>query len=97
MDDKKIKKLASDIMLLPNKEVITLTKKMLNEINEELKELENFNLDNVLPIAQINEKPIDLSLIRDDIVDDSFRLSKEAILKNSSHSNNDYVIVKKVV
>ncbi|AZG68674.1 glutamyl-tRNA amidotransferase [Mycoplasma struthionis] len=97
MNDEYLKNLAKNLLFEPNEEVIALAKKLLKSIEIGLDELHEFNLDDIKPLARINEKALSFDELREDEIDKSFYLSKETILKNAANNNEDFVIMKRVV
>lgn len=97
MKDIELKKLAKNLLLDPNPEVLELAKNMLISIDGKLDELENFNLDGYKAQSHINEKPLEFSNLRDDEVDTSFNIKKQDLLNNAKNHNDDYVIMRKVI
>ncbi|PZW00605.1 glutamyl-tRNA amidotransferase [Metamycoplasma auris] len=97
MKIEKIKKLANDLLLEPNDEVIELTKKLLASIDESLHELEWMDLEGIKPLSHINEKEIAFEDLREDVVDSTKKIEKKDLLANAANSNDDLVIMKRVV
>ncbi|ENY53736.1 glutamyl-tRNA(Gln) amidotransferase subunit C [Metamycoplasma alkalescens] len=97
MKEAKIKELANNLLLEPSEEIIKLTQDLLATIDKELLELESINLDDIKPISHLDEIGIEFDDLREDIVDERKKISKEDILKNAAKSNDQFVIMKRVV
>ncbi len=97
MEKEEIKKLANDPLFEPSEEVIKLTNNLLNSIEKGLKDLEEFDLQDIKPMSHINESPICFEQLRSDEPDKSFYLNKQDLLNNASEHDENYVIMKKVI
>ena len=101
MDEKKVKELAKKIYLNPSKEVIDLTIDLYKKIDKGLKKFENDSvfqsIDKFMPISRVDESPIQFEDLREDYEDETFKLSKENIFKNSNNVENDLIFIKKVL
>lgn len=101
MDEKKVKELAKKIYLNPSKEVIDLTIDLYKKIDKGLETFENDSvfqsIDKFMPISRVDESPIKFEYLREDYEDETFKISKEAIFKNSNNVENDLIFIKKVL
>ena len=101
MDEKKVKELAKKIYLNPSKEVIDLTIDLYKKIDKGLEKFENDlvfqSVDKFMPISRVDESPIKFEDLREDYEDETFKISKEAIFKNSNNVENDLIFIKKVL
>ena len=101
MDEKKVKELAKKIYLNPSKEVINLTIDLYKKIDKGLKKFENDpvlqSIDKFMPISRADESPIQFEDLREDYEDETFKLSKQNIFKNSNNVENDLIFIKKVL
>lgn len=101
MDEKKVKELAKKIYLNPSKEVIDLTIDLYKKIDKGLETFENDSvfqsIDKFMPISRVDESPIKFEDLREDYEDETFKISKEAIFKNSNNVENDLIFIKKVL
>ncbi|BAP39617.1 Asp-tRNA(Asn)/Glu-tRNA(Gln) amidotransferase subunit GatC [Metamycoplasma canadense] len=97
MTIEKLKELANNLLLEPSKEVFELSSNLLSLIDTQLKELDEINLDNVKPISHINENKISFFDLRDDEINDETKITKENILENAYQSDDNLVIMKRVV
>ncbi|MBD3898925.1 aspartyl/glutamyl-tRNA amidotransferase subunit C [Mycoplasma hominis] len=97
MEKEEIKKLANDLLFEPSEKVIKLTNNLLNSIEKGLKDLEEFDLQDIKPMSHINESPICFKQLRSDEPDKSFYLNKQDLLNNASEHDENYVIMKKVI
>ncbi|TPR54312.1 glutamyl-tRNA amidotransferase [Metamycoplasma neophronis] len=97
MDDLEFKKLAQKLLFNPNPEVIDLARNLLNSVDKELRELDEFDLDNYKAQSHINEKPLSFEDLRKDEVDESFYLTQKQVLSNAKEHNDEFVIMRKVI
>lgn len=101
MDEKKVKELAKKIYLNPSKEVIDLTIDLYKKIDKGLEKFENDSvfksIDKFMPISRVDESPIKFEDLREDYEDETFKLSKQNIFKNSNNVENDLIFIKKVL
>ena len=101
MDEKKVKELAKKIYLNPSKEVIDLTIDLYKKIDKRLEKFENDSvfqsIDKFMPISRVDESPIKFEDLREDYEDETFKLSKQNIFKNSNNVENDLIFIKKVL
>ena len=101
MDEKKVKELAKKIYLNPYKEVIDLTIDLYKKIDKWLEKFENDSvfqsIDKFMPISRVDESPIKFEDLREDYEDETFKLSKQNIFKNSNNVENDLIFIKKVL
>ena len=101
MDEKKVKELAKKIYLNPSKEVIDLTIDLYKKIDKGLEAFENDSvfqsIDKFMPISRVDESPIKFEDLREDYEDETFKLSKQDIFKNSNNVENDLIFIKKVL
>lgn len=101
MDEKKVKELAKKIYLNPSKEVIDLTIDLYKKIDKGLEKFENDSvfqsIDKFMSISRVDESPIQFEDLREDYEDETFKLSKENIFKNSNNVENDLIFIKKVL
>lgn len=101
MDEKKVKELAKKIYLNPSKEVIDLTIDLYKKIDKGLEKFENDSvfqsIDKFMAISRVDESPIQFEDLREDYEDETFKLSKENIFKNSNNVENDLIFIKKVL
>lgn len=101
MDEKKVKELAKKIYLNPSKEVIDLTIDLYKKIDKGLEKFENDSvfqsIDKFMSISRVDESPIQFEDLREDYEDETFKLSKRNIFKNSNNVENDLIFIKKVL
>ena len=101
MDEKKVKELAKKIYLSPSKEVIDLTIDLYKKIDKGLEKFENDSvfqsIDKFMSISRVDESPIKFEDLREDYEDETFKLSKQNIFKNSNNVENDLIFIKKVL
>lgn len=101
MDEKKVKELAKKIYLNPSKEAIDLTIDLYKKIDKGLEKFENDSvfqsIDKFMPISRVDESPIKFEDLREDHEDETFKLSKQNIFKNSNNVENDLIFIKKVL
>ncbi|MGX9339561.1 Asp-tRNA(Asn)/Glu-tRNA(Gln) amidotransferase subunit GatC [Mycoplasma sp. 332] len=97
MNDEELKTIANNLLLDPSDEVINMAKKLLDSINQSLTDLDEINLANIKPLSHINESKISFNDLRDDEICDCTKIDKEKLLKNAYNSNEDLVIMKRVV
>lgn len=101
MDEKKVKELAKKIYLNPSKEVIDLTIDLYKKIDKGLEKFENDSvfqsIHKFMPISRVDESPIKFEDLREDYEDETFKLSKQNIFKNSNNVENDLIFIKKVL
>lgn len=101
MDEKKVKELAKKIYLNPSKKVIDLTIDLYKKIDKGLEKFENDSvfqsIDKFMPISRVDESPIKFEDLREDYEDETFKLSKQNIFKNSNNVENDLIFIKKVL
>ena len=50
-----------------------------------------------MSISRVDESPIQFEDLREDYEDETFKLSKENIFKNSNNVENDLIFIKKVL
>ncbi|ENY69336.1 Glutamyl-tRNA (Gln) amidotransferase subunit C [Metamycoplasma auris 15026] len=97
MKIEKIKKLANDLLLEPDNEVVQLTRKLLASIDKSLQELEWIDLENIKPLSHINEKEVDFECLRDDEINLDSTIKKSDLLANAASHDENLVIMKRVV
>ncbi|WP_405311603.1 glutamyl-tRNA amidotransferase [Metamycoplasma faucium] len=101
MDEKKVKELVKKIYLNPSKEVIDLTIHLYKKIDKGLEKFENDSvfqsIDKFMPISRVDESSIKFEDLREDYEDETFKLSKQNIFKNSNNVENDLIFIKKVL
>lgn len=101
MDEKKVKELAKKIYLSPSKEVIDLAIDLYKKIDKGLETFENDSvfqsIDKFMPISRVDESPIKFEDLREDYEDETFKLSKQDIFRNSNNVENDLIFIKKVL
>ncbi|MGL4252177.1 MAG: Asp-tRNA(Asn)/Glu-tRNA(Gln) amidotransferase subunit GatC [Metamycoplasmataceae bacterium] len=86
-------------ILMTNKILINIDEKVLDSLQEEfyfiqenMKRIENINIEGVEPMARIS-KPI--TFLREDIEGPS--LDKKKLLSNATYHDDDYVIMKRIL
>ncbi|UUD36017.1 aspartyl/glutamyl-tRNA amidotransferase subunit C [Mycoplasmopsis citelli] len=92
----KLKEIVASLMIEPTDEVLNNILDNWNNIQNELKKFNKLDLENVAPLSHINETPL-VDFLREDIVDNSFSISKDDILKNAKDKDQNYIITSKVV
>ncbi|AXE60815.1 glutamyl-tRNA amidotransferase [[Mycoplasma] phocae] len=97
MDNKELKTLANYLLFDPSDEVLSLTKNLLQQIDDGLKELHALDLQNLKPLSHINEKPISFKDLRSDEIDEDIYLNKSNVLSNATNHDKEFVIIKKVI
>ncbi|MBN4089437.1 glutamyl-tRNA amidotransferase [Mycoplasma enhydrae] len=97
MTDQKLKELASNLMLEPTEEILIMARNLLASIDKELKDLDEYNLDDIKPLSHINEKPVSFLNLRGDEVNHETKISREELLNNASTTANNLVTMKKVI
>ncbi|MGY5139167.1 Asp-tRNA(Asn)/Glu-tRNA(Gln) amidotransferase subunit GatC [Mycoplasmopsis gallinarum] len=91
-----IKNIVKSIYLEPKTEVIEKLWQEWQNLQTEMKWLDDLALDDLEPMTHINEEHL-IDCLREDVVDYSFAISKEEALKNAKEKNDDFVLIKKVV
>lgn len=95
MDDKWIDFLLNKAMINLNFEEKEKIKKDLKKFDEELNTLNNFNLNNILPLRELFERKSG-ELREDKINNNNNNKDKdnEFILKNASQTKNNFILLK---
>lgn len=88
----KVEKIANMAHIKLSQEEIILYKKELNDILKWVRQLEEVNTDDVLPLS--NTISLSLSTDNDEIKDNT---SVDALLKNAPESKYGYFVVPKVI
>ncbi|WP_027121206.1 glutamyl-tRNA amidotransferase [Mycoplasma leonicaptivi] len=92
----KFKEIVLSSMFEPTDEVVDNIMKNWETLQEELKIFDNFDLDSLKPMAHIDEEYV-IDFLREDEEDNSYSISKKTILQNANQSNDDFVLITKVV
>ncbi|UUM19316.1 glutamyl-tRNA amidotransferase [Mycoplasma sp. 1018B] len=96
IEKNKLVEIVSSIMLKPNEDVINQILIEWENIENNLKLLDNLNLNNVQPLTHINEN-LKHDFLREDIPSDNFAIEKTDILNNAFAKDKDYILTQKVV
>ncbi|MEA4134323.1 glutamyl-tRNA amidotransferase [Mycoplasma sp. 2704] len=96
LDIEKLNQIVKSLMFEPTKEVQEQILLIWKDIQDGIKLLDKLDLLNVKPMERINEQPI-LELLREDIEDMSYSVSKENILDNAKEKDSDFILLTKVV
>ncbi|WP_029512742.1 Asp-tRNA(Asn)/Glu-tRNA(Gln) amidotransferase subunit GatC [Mycoplasmopsis iners] len=96
IDKEKLKSIVASIMLEPKNEVLDAIIEEWHIIENNLRFLDKLDLQDVKPLTHLNEIPL-VDFLREDVVDNSFAISKMEALNNAKEHDADYIITKKVV
>ncbi|MFV9451397.1 glutamyl-tRNA amidotransferase [Mycoplasma sp. 4463] len=96
LDIEKLNQIVKSLMFEPTKEVQEQILLIWKDIQDGIKLLDKLDLLNVKPMERINEQSI-LELLREDIEDMSYSVSKENILDNAKEKDSDFILLTKVV
>ncbi|MEA4162673.1 MULTISPECIES: glutamyl-tRNA amidotransferase [unclassified Mycoplasma] len=96
LDIEKLNQIVKSLMFEPTKEVQEQILLIWKDIQDGIKLLDKLDLLNVKPMERINEQPI-LELLREDIEDMSYSVSKGNILNNAKEKDSDFILLTKVV
>ncbi|UUM20597.1 glutamyl-tRNA amidotransferase [Mycoplasma sp. 2045] len=96
LDIEKLNQIVKSLMFEPTKEVQEQILLIWKDIQDGIKLLDKLDLLNVKPMERINEQPI-LELLREDVEDMSYSVSKENILDNAKEKDSDFILLTKVV
>ncbi|WP_324673107.1 glutamyl-tRNA amidotransferase [Mycoplasma sp. 888] len=96
LDIEKLNQIVKSLMFEPTKDVQEQILLIWKDIQDGIKLLDKLDLLNVKPMERINEQPI-LELLREDIEDMSYSVSKENILDNAKEKDSDFILLAKVV
>lgn len=94
LDEKYLKKMAKNIYINPNPEVLKTIELEYNQINDQLNQLKKIDITNVQPLTRISQPIYDL---REDVENPSMILNKDDLLKNAKEYDQDFVIIKRIV
>lgn len=94
LNEKYLKKMARNIYINPNHEVLKTIELEYKQINDQLNQLKKIDITNVQPLTRIGQPIYDL---REDIENPSMILSKDDLLKNAKEYDQDFVIIKRIV
>ncbi|WLP85753.1 Asp-tRNA(Asn)/Glu-tRNA(Gln) amidotransferase subunit GatC [Mycoplasma seminis] len=92
----KLIEIVQSLMLRPDEDVLDKIMTSWEDIQLQLEGLNSLDLDNLQPMERINED-LHIDLLREDVEDDSYSISKDDILKNAPTSDGDFVTLTKVV
>lgn len=94
LNEKYLKKMARNIYINPNHEVLKNIELEYNQINDQLNQLKKIDITNVQPLTRIAQPIYDL---REDVENPSMILNKGDLLKNAKEYDQDFVIIKRIV
>lgn len=90
-----LRKMAKDILIDIDEDVLEALIKEFNKIDEHLSRIKNINVEGIEPMFLIDEELT--SYLREDKVNEQLLIKKQDLLSNAAAKNEDYVIIRKVV